>query len=157
MKRFLINIIISGLIVGTLDITFACISAYMRAGMSPYNLIKFVASGVYGKTAFEGGSNMVAMGLLFHYCIAFFFTVFYFYLYVNLEFLSNHKIISGVLYGVYVWVFMNIVVLPISHVAQSPFNFTRAAIGMSILILAIGIPLSYLANRFCKYLIINEL
>jgi hypothetical protein len=149
-QSFFSTIIKSGLIVGTLDITFACISAYMRASMLPYNLIKFVASGVYGKAAFEGGSDMVAMGLLFHYCIAFAFTILFFYAYPYIVLLHKNWVVTGVLYGAFVWSVMNLIVLPMTHVAQSPFNFTRAAIGMSILIIAIGLPLSYLANRFYK-------
>jgi uncharacterized membrane protein YagU involved in acid resistance len=122
----------------------------MRAGMSPYNLIKFVASGVYGKAAFEGGSDMVAMGLLFHYCIAFAFTIFFFLVYPYWDFLNKNWIVTGVLYGAFVWSVMNLLILPMTNVAQSPFNFMKAAIAMTILILAIGLPLSHLANRFYK-------
>lgn len=45
----------SGLLVGTLDITAASVQYYARTGKSPLNVLRFVASGVFGQAALSGG------------------------------------------------------------------------------------------------------
>ena len=48
-------IVLTGFIAGTLDITAACIQYYIRTGKGPANVLRYVASGVFGKEAFTGG------------------------------------------------------------------------------------------------------
>ena len=76
MKKSLTTaVLISGLIVGTLDITFACIQVYILNGTMPYRVLKYISSAIMGKEAYNGGSEMVILGLLMHYFIAFSFTI----------------------------------------------------------------------------------
>lgn len=71
-------IIKAGLLAGTLDISAACVQYYMKTGKNPDYVLKYVASGAFGKDAFTGGIVMSMAGLLFHYLIAFSFTLFFF-------------------------------------------------------------------------------
>jgi hypothetical protein len=149
MKKSLFQTIVwSGLIVGTADISLACTNAYLRAGLSPANLLRYVASGFYGQAATEGGTGMIAMGLLFHFIIAFSFTTLFFLAYPFLQKLIANKIVLGILYGAFIWATMSFLVLPLTNVPPFPFVWSRALVGMAILMLAIGLPLSFLANRF---------
>lgn len=43
---------------------------------------------------------------------------------------------------------MNRVVIPLSEIAQRPFNLKGALTGMSILMIAIGLPISILTHRY---------
>jgi uncharacterized membrane protein YagU involved in acid resistance len=142
------QILLAGSIVGTADITMASISAYLRAGMTPDKLLKYVASGIFGQEAMEGGFGMVLVGLLTHFTIAFSFTFLFFYIYPKIK--KVNSILLGFLYGAFIWSVMAFLVLPFTNAAQSPFVLYKAIISMLILIFAIGLPLSFLAKRFSR-------
>ncbi|HEX7845178.1 MAG TPA: hypothetical protein VF476_05200 [Chitinophagaceae bacterium] len=147
-KRLLPAILLSGLIVGTADILAAFISAYIKSNTKPDAVLKFVASGVFGRKAFGGGTSMAAAGLLFHYMIALTFTVIFFMLCSKIKLISQYKILSGVVYGLLVWFIMNRIVLPLSNTPSIPFKLTNVMISAGILIIAIGLPLAYLATKY---------
>lgn len=145
------TIIKAGLLVGTLDILSAVIYVTIRTGsFVPFSICKFIASGIFGKNAATGGTVMVIAGLVLHFIIVFAFTIFFFWLYPKIKFLSKNKILTGVIYGIFIWSFMNLVVVPLSNVASRPFNVTNAAINMMILIVCIGMPLSFIAAKSYK-------
>jgi hypothetical protein len=139
-------ILVAGLIVGTLDAMAASIQT-LQAGGTLTKLWQYVASGAFGKPAFSGGLTMVAYGLLFHYLIAFSFTVFFFALYPRLSVLAKNRLVTGVLYGIFVWAVMNLIVVRQSAIGPGPINPTKAALAAAILIVCMGLPLSYLAAR----------
>lgn len=138
----------AGLIVGTLDITAALLNYYIQTGKEPWPVLKFVASGVFGKTeAYTSGSVMYAWGLFFHYIIAMGFTFLYFILYRSIPALGKNRILSGIGYGLFVWAFMQFVIVPMSNTPTLPFKWKGALIGAGILIICIGIPLAFLARK----------
>ena len=137
----------AGLLVGTLDISAACVQYFIKTGKSPENVLKFVASGVFGKEALTGGVLMSVCGLLFHFLVAFIFTTFFFFIYPRLKFLSFNVILTAILYGVFTWAVMNRIVLPLSNTSPIPFTWTGAAISAGILCLCIGLPLAIIAKR----------
>lgn len=61
------NILIAGLIAGTLDILAAI---YLLAGGNAAGVLKYIAAGAFGQAALAGGTEMIVFGLLFHYIIA---------------------------------------------------------------------------------------
>jgi hypothetical protein len=150
MNNLSYRIIKAALVVGTLDIVSACTHYIIKTGKNPTDVLKFVASGFFGSEAFSGGTSMIVAGLLFHYFIAFSFTIIFFLLYPKIKFLGKNKIATGVLYGILVWCIMNLVVIPSSNIPQRPFNLVNATVNMAILIVCIGIPLSFMANNYYK-------
>ncbi len=141
------SIIKAGLLAGTLDISTALIYYYIRSGKNPVNVLNYVASGVFGKAAFESGTEMAMRGLLFHFIIAFTWTVFFFFLYPSISLFSKNKIVNGLMYGIVIWLVMNLAVVPLSNVSVSPFNITQAIINLVILMLAVGLPVSIIISR----------
>ena len=137
----------AALLVGTLDILAASIQFYLKTNKGPTPIFKFIASGIFGKQAFTAGSSMILYGLLFHFLIAFTFTIFFFWVCDKFPTILKMKFVTGILYGLFIWSVMNVVVLPISNVPKSSFNFTNALIGIVILIICIGIPLSLIAAK----------
>jgi hypothetical protein len=137
----------AGLIVGSLDITAACIQYYIKTGKGPAGVLKFVASGIFGKQAFIEGISMPAAGLLFHFIVAFCFTFFFFWLTNKIPALLKTRVLTGICYGIFVWTVMNKIVLPLSNTPPIPFKLINAAIAASILILCIGIPLAFLKTN----------
>ncbi len=137
----------TGLLVGTLDLSSAFIHAWFTSGTTLGTLLQFVASGLFGKQAFSGGTPMMVLGMLFHYCIAYSFTAIFFWLYPRLPLLSRNRWVSGILYGIVVWLVMNLLVLPLTNIPKIPFHLFHAAVNMGILIVMIGIPISLLAHK----------
>jgi hypothetical protein len=110
---------------------------------------KFIASGAFGAgKAFSGGDIMIVWGVLFHNFIAISWTLLFFFMYPALPWMRKNKYISGLLYGIFVWIIMNRVVIPLSEIQQRPFNLKGALTGMSILMVAIGLPISILTRRY---------
>lgn len=156
MKRsFFASALTTGLIAGALDITAACIHAYLRNETPPMSVLKFIASGALGPQALRGGTEMALYGLLFHFLIAISFTFFFFILATRLPALTNYPILSAILYGAFVWTFMRYVVLNyISTITIKPIVGKEAikhqVIGAVILMICIGLPNAFLARKYVK-------
>jgi len=145
------KILQAGLIAGTLDILSAFIYYYIKSGKTNFLVIfKFIASGIFGKAAGEGGTDMILAGFILHYAIAFSFTVFFFWLYPKVHVMSKNRIVTAIVYGLFVWFVMNLIVVPLSNTVHRPFNVANAIINMCILIICIGLPLSFIANVYFK-------
>ena len=62
--------------------------------------------------------------------------------------LLKHFLSSGALYGVLVFFFMNLVVIPLSAIPKRPFSLSDAMIPMIVHIFCVGLPISIAASRF---------
>ena len=141
----------TALLVGTLDIAAAIIKFYIETGKGPEPIFKFIASGVFGKEAFAGGTLMIVWGAVFHFMIAFVFTLVLFLIYpVIIKWLKN-KFLTGIIYGLAIWAIMNRVVLPLSLTPQpKSFDIAQAGIAALILICMIGIPVALIASHYYR-------
>jgi hypothetical protein len=144
------TILRAGLVAGTCDLSAAIIVyAFILQRMSTLQLLQSIASGIFGKDAYAGGTEMAILGVIFHYIIAMIFAVAYFLIFPKIPFLRQQKVISGLLYGVIVWFMMNLIVLPMSHATSKPFEFSINTFrGMAILMVCIGLPISLIVHKF---------
>ncbi len=146
--RIPVSLLIKGwLLAGTLDITAAIIQTLI-AGGSISRLMQYIASGAFGAAAFEGGMAYAVLGLAFHYVIAFGWSFLFLLIYPKLSFAPQHRLLTGIGYGAFVWFMMNRIVLPLSNIAMRPFDPVRALIAATVLMVAIGIPLSFVASGY---------
>jgi hypothetical protein len=134
-------VLFAWLVAGTLDITAAVTYYPLTVGIRADRILQGIASGVLGPGAFDGGAGAAALGLLFHYLIAFIWTVLFFLVARRFKALTRHTIPVSVTYGVVVWAVMNLIVVPLSKARHGPFNPTQAAVAAVILILCIGLPI----------------
>lgn len=148
MKNLTSATLKAGLMVATLDILAAFIQFYSKTQKSPIVVLNFIASGVFGKEAFSGGSEMAVIGLLFHYIIAIGFTFIFFVLYPNLKKVIKNKIVLGSIYGLFIWLVMQFIVLPLSQTSSLKLSVQGSITAILILIVCIGIPLAWLAQRY---------
>ena len=151
-NSFFSKMIKAWLFVGTLDILAATIQVFIKGknkdAVEVFKMIcKYIASAVFGPSARTGGNEMVVAGLAFHYTIALLFTVFFFIIFSKLGLMIVNRLVTGILYGIFVWVVMNRVVVPLSAIGSQKFNLNSAIIACGILIICIGIPLAMLAPR----------
>ncbi len=141
------TVLTAWLIAGTIDIGIAVTYYPLTSGVTPMAILQGIASGLLGAKAFQGGDATAALGLACHYGIALIWTVVYFLIYPRLGVLSYSRILTAVFYGVFVSVMMNLVVLPLSHVAHRPFNLRFFIIATIMLIVSIGGPLTIMGGR----------
>ena len=142
------TILFAWLLAGSLDILSAFVDYYIRTGKGPAGVLKFIASGVFGKAAFGGEESMVWMGLLLHFVIALLFTTVFFLLYPRLKFLHIDIALSAIIMGISTWLIMNLVVVPLSNTPKYAFNPANAIKAMLILIFMIGFPLSVIFKNY---------
>jgi len=69
-------------------------------------------------------------------------------LYPKIGGLPRHIVLTGVVYGIFIWAVMNFIVVPSSQVPKGTFNLLNSLKAMLILIFMLGLPLSFLGSRF---------
>lgn len=143
-------IFLSSLIAGTLDILAAIFFyALLFQKTTPVKILQSIASGIFKKEAYSGGSQMALYGLLLHYFIAFVFASFYFTIYPYFSYFKKNTLLSGVFYGIFVWITMNLVVLPVVFpvLPEKHFDFPLL-LSILILIFCIGIPIAFITQKY---------
>ncbi len=138
------TILFTGFVAVTLDISSAIV--FLAKGNAE-GVLRFIAKGAVGTDALEGGSEMLLLGMVIHFIIAFCFAIGYFVVFPYVPFLRKYKVISGLLYGIFVWAFMRYVVLPMTFNPPGPLTFENAWKNIVILMLAIGLPISLIVHR----------
>ncbi|HYV95168.1 MAG TPA: hypothetical protein VE978_25555 [Chitinophagales bacterium] len=141
-------ILASWLVAGTLDVTTAIVVySLILHKASAIKILQGIASGIYGKDSYSGGVATAMVGLAFHYLIAFSFAILYFLIFPKLAFLKKNWIISGLLYGLFVWLVMNLLVIRLVFPAPKPITWESFLIGATILMIMIGLPMSFITNK----------
>ena len=146
-------ILIGGLVAGTLDLTAACVAAWLRSRTTPTRVAQFIASGAIGQSAFTGGNKTVLLGVAFHFLIATVATIVFYLASRKLRFLIKWPVPMGLLYGILVYLFMNFVVLPRSAITPPRVAPTLSARAIQALIImfCVGLPIALIVRRFSKY------
>ena len=137
-----------GLIAGTLDISDALVFSHFR-GVAPDRVFQYIASGLIGMRAFSLGINAVTLGVILHYAIALGWTAIFYLASRRFVILLRRPILTGIAYGVVVYLFMNMVVLPLSGVPHpiKPATLASRINGVLAVVLFIGLTISVLIRR----------
>ena len=138
-----------GLLAGTLDITVAVVEAGLE-GRSPVSLLQGIAGGLLGMSSFQGGVATAALGVFFHFLIATTASAVFYLASRKLNFLVQHAIPSGLLYGVVVYIFMYYLVLPISAY-HTKIELPPMAVlirDVAIHMFLVGLPISLMVRKF---------
>jgi hypothetical protein len=136
-------VIVTWLIAGSLDLGAALLFFLSRGSRHPGMLLRYIASAVFGKKAFSGGSWMVVLGICFHFVIACCWVGLYFGLYPLITRFGTGIVVDAIVYGLVVWCVMNLLVLPLSRAVPRPFSLSFMIINMVILMITIGLPCAY--------------
>ena len=106
-------ILTAWLLCGVLDISAACVQSWNQAGRTPADVLRGVASALWGRAALDAGPEMAAIGLLMHFTVALTATLVFYGLSRRFAFLRTAPLwIIGPLYGVVVFCAMNYGTLP---------------------------------------------
>jgi hypothetical protein len=96
----------------------------------------------------ERGNAAAFLGLFIHYFIALFFTWLFFFLLPRIKFLAYNKYLIGMLYAVFINVFMGQVAIRLSRLPSWGFNVPNAYIDWVIFGVIFGIPVAYNAYKY---------
>ena len=106
-------IVLGGIIAGAGDILYAFIFYGLR-GIPPLSILQSIASGLLGRASYAGGLATASLGALLHFSIAVAASATVYFASRKFEWLIRHAVVSGLVFGVCVWLFMNFVVVPLS-------------------------------------------
>jgi hypothetical protein len=110
---------------GVLDITAACLQAWIQAGRAPVDVLRGVASALWGRAAMTAGPGIAAIGLAMHFTVALTATVVFYALSRRMAALRSAPLwIVGPLYGVVVFGAMNYGTLPALSWLRSLYLYT---------------------------------
>jgi uncharacterized membrane protein YagU involved in acid resistance len=140
-------ILVGGGIAGLLDIIFA-ISFAAYGGATPTRLLQTVASGLFGKFAFTGGVQMAALGLALHFAMSLAWAGVFYLLACRVPLLVQQPLLSGIVFGVIVFLIMRLVVLPLSAF-PFPVNFPPLGTTLDVLSHAFlfGLPIAWCVRK----------
>lgn len=133
-------------VVGVLDILDAFIF-FGRYGVSRVRILQSIAAGLLGRSAYDGGSAMAALGLLLHFFIAFCIVGVFFLFARGVPALIRRPYLAGPLYGMAAYFVMNGIVLPLS--ATPPGAFPNGPVlvnGLLIHAFGVGLPAALFAR-----------
>jgi hypothetical protein len=140
-------VLVGGLLAGSLDIVAAFV-VYGFLGATPPRILQSIASGVMGTAAFQGGLATAALGTLLHFFIALVAAGVYYAASRRLGFLVRRPVMGGLLYGVAVYLFMNLVVVPLSAVPKRPFVLGVALVILIVHMVCVGLPIALAVRRY---------
>jgi uncharacterized membrane protein YagU involved in acid resistance len=136
------------LVAGTLDITENLVFSQLR-GVSPWTVFQYIASGLIGKQAFQGGWETVLLGVSVHYDVALPWTGVFYAVARKFAIVMRRPVLSGLLYGGVVYLIMNFIVVPLSGVPHPlrPITLISRINAVLALLLCIGLTISLLMRR----------
>ena len=138
-------LLFGALTVGTLDLLDALIFFTAR-GARPIRIVQAIASGLLGPAAFQGGLRTAILGVCLHYFIAFSIVGTFILAGWRWPDLRRRPFFWGPVYGVCVYLVMNLIVVPLS--AAIPGHKTLVVIvnGLLIHIFGVGLPSALFAR-----------
>ncbi len=138
-----------GLTVGVLDALDAIVFFGLRNGIGPVRIFKGIAGGLLGReAALAGGWPTALLGVALHFTIATTIVAVFYLLSRRFQFLTRRPLVWGPVYGVAVYLTMNLVVLPFSalHGTGLPQAVPVLLNGLLIHIVGVGTPSALFAR-----------
>jgi uncharacterized membrane protein YagU involved in acid resistance len=138
----------AGLVAGVLDLTAALVTNTLR-GLRPLRILQAISSGLLGLDSYSGGFKTAALGVVLHFIIALGAAAVYYAASLRLTSLVRWAVPSGLLYGIAVYFFMNLVVLPLSKFPHKvSFRPSLLVTGLVVHMLCVGLPIALVIRRF---------
>jgi hypothetical protein len=141
-------ILTAGVVVGVLDISSAFVIWWQR-GVTIQRGLQGIAAGLVGTKSYEGGMATAGLGLALHFFVAFVVVSIFYLASRKIPFLTKQPLISGVFYGIGVYVVMYWFVLP---TAFSTFRhrLSNELIEVAIHVCLIGLPTAFIVRRYSQ-------
>lgn len=148
-SRPLLAIFWGGLLAGIFDITQAFIG-FGFLGAKPFRILQHIAGGVFGARSMQMGWTSAALGLAFHFTIAFGAAIVYYLASRVLRVMVEHAVLCGLIYGELVFLFMYFVVLPLTPIGPAKFSIVTYITGPIGHTFLVGLPIALCVRRFAR-------
>ena len=142
MRRALLT---GTLAVGVLDLLDAFLFFGAR-GVRPIRICQSIAAGLLGRAAFAGGWRTATLGVALHFLIAFTVVLVLIAAARRIRPLTEHWVMTGLVYGIGVYVVMNVIVVPLSAAGGGTRTWPVVLNGLLIHMFGVGIPASLAAR-----------
>ena len=139
-------ILTAGLVVGVLDISSAFVIWWQR-GVGARHGLQGIAAGLLGAKSFDGGLVTASLGLGLHFFVAFVVVSIFYLASRKIEFLTIHPVVSGMLYGIGVYIVMYWFVLPMAF-PTFQHRMGNELLAVAIHISLIGLPCALIVCRY---------
>ena len=140
-------VLLAGAAGATCDIAYA-ILYYGWKGVSAERILQTVASGLLGKSAYDGGWPVAALGLACHYAIVIVAAALFYAISRRWAWPREEPVTAGLVYGLGIYGFMNFVVLPLSaYPYPLRFPLLTTASGLLVHMIGVGLSISLITRR----------
>lgn len=140
-------ILLGGLTVAVLDIADAFIF-YAFYGATPVQILQSIAVGVLGRdAAYQGGAATTILGACLHCFISLSIVTVFYLAAARLPVLTRRPWMSGMIYGLLVYLTMYLVVLPLSRVGMPHFKHLGPVLDEILIhVFGVGVPAALFAR-----------
>jgi uncharacterized membrane protein YagU involved in acid resistance len=140
-------ILVGGAIGGALDLLFA-VSFAGYYGVAPSRVFRTIASGLLGNAALTGGNAVSALGVACHFALSWIWAALFAAAAWRYPTLTRRPFLSGVLFGIVVFLSMRLIVLPLSAYPR-PVSFEPLATVLDLLshMLLFGTPIAVMVSK----------
>ena len=136
-------ILLAGIVAGTLDIG----AASLISGRDPIFISQFIAGGLLGKSALQGGMQTAALGLVLQWAMSALIAAIFVTASGMWPMLRQHWLGSGIAFGVPVYFVMEYVVVPLSAWHRTPkFSLVPFCENMAAM-MVFGVIIAWFASR----------
>jgi hypothetical protein len=148
ISKTLWTILWIGLVAGTLDITENIVFNAFR-GITAWRIFQYIASGILGRHSFQMGWTSVGLGVAIHYAIALVWTTIFYVAATKFIGLTRRPILTGIIYGIIVYLVMTFLVVPLTAVPPRPaaVSLVNRINAVLALVFCIGLPIALLVRK----------
>jgi uncharacterized membrane protein YagU involved in acid resistance len=146
LRRSVLIIVAAGIIAGTTNL----VAAGAIFGGTMTHGFQMIASGLLGEQAFSGGLNAAMLGAVLHFAISIAAAGLYLWAALRHDALTRHWLVGGVLFGVLVYLVMNLVVVPLSHAANPDFSLSMIVKELLAHTVMFGVPIAGIVRAFVR-------
>lgn len=139
-------ILVGGLIASTIDIGAA---AWIN-GLDPSRIQQFIAGGLLGPAALQGGAYTMWLGLFLQWGMGLLIAAIFVLAALRLRWLTARWFAAGLAYGAVVFVVMNYVVLPLSAWHRIGHFTLMSFIWNLLAMLVFGVIVAFTARRYLR-------
>jgi uncharacterized membrane protein YagU involved in acid resistance len=140
--RTFFPVFVGGLVAETLDILYAISFWAVKANVPPKRILQSVATGLLGRESFGGGWPTASLGLALHFFIALSMAYTYYVLAQWWPLLHQRPWPCGAVYGLILYLAMNLVVIPLSAAAPGSKDTLWVTLSVAVHMLLIGVPIA---------------
>lgn len=142
-RRVASAILVGGLVAATIDVGAAAL-INLR---DPRFILRFIAGGVQGAAALQGGAPSAWLGLFLQWGMGLLIAAVFVFAALRMRGLTRRWVVAGLAYGVVVFVVMNYVVLPLSAWHRVGHFTTMSFIWNLLAMLVFGLIVAFAARR----------